>query len=93
LEGIRRIINIQLPCHRQGCQPPHLILDLIFLERLKKKAEYDGTCSVPLKPKKLPSRVDSDVSSQHRGYCEHIQGLALGSHVLPIHLRHLLSLG
>jgi len=27
LEGTSRIIKLQPPCHRQGCQPPHLILD------------------------------------------------------------------
>lgn len=27
LEGTWRIMNLQPPCHRQGCQPPHLILD------------------------------------------------------------------
>lgn len=27
LEGTSRIMNLQLPCHRQAQQPPHLILD------------------------------------------------------------------
>ena len=27
LEGTSRIMNLQPPCHRQGHQPPHLILD------------------------------------------------------------------
>jgi len=27
LEGTPRIIKFQHPCHRQGCQPPHLVSD------------------------------------------------------------------
>ena len=27
LEGTSRIMKLQLPCYRQGHQPPHLILD------------------------------------------------------------------
>ena len=27
MEGTSRIIKLQPPCYRQGCQPPHFILD------------------------------------------------------------------